>query len=77
MRITRKGKRELLVLKRKPNESVVLNGVIKIYVLGIEHDRVKLGFEAPPDVQIVRSELLDDASHDPVPVPPKAGESGG
>lgn len=67
----------MLALSRKPGQAIVLNGVIKIYVLGIEHDRVKLGFEAPPDVQIVRSELLDDARRDPVPAAPKAGESSG
>ena len=52
----------MLVLRRKAGEAIVLNGVIKIYVLAVEGERVKLGIEAPPDVVIVRQELLDDLS---------------
>jgi carbon storage regulator len=52
----------MLVLRRKASEAIVLNGVIKIYVLAIEGERVKLGIEAPPDVVIVRQELLEDMS---------------
>ncbi|MBA3822378.1 MAG: carbon storage regulator [Ktedonobacterales bacterium] len=50
----------MLVLRRKAGEVVVLNGVIKVYVLAVEGERVKLGFDAPPDVVIVRQELLDN-----------------
>lgn len=50
----------MLVLSRKAGEAIVLAGNIKIQVLGIEHDRVKLGVEAPPDVLVLRSELLRD-----------------
>jgi carbon storage regulator len=52
----------MLVLRRKAGEAIVLNGVIKIFVLAVEGERVKLGIEAPPDVVIVRQELLDDLS---------------
>jgi carbon storage regulator len=52
----------MLVLRRKAGEAIVLNGVIRIYVLAVEGERVKLGIEAPPDVVIVRSELLEDLS---------------
>jgi carbon storage regulator len=67
----------MLVLRRKIGEVIVLNGVVKIVVLGVEGDRVKLGFEAPPDVIIVREELLR-AEAVPAPVAPrKDGERGG
>ncbi len=49
----------MLVLRRKAGEAIVLNQVIKIRVLGVEGDRVKLGIDAPPDVIVVREELLD------------------
>ncbi len=49
----------MLVLRRKVGEAIVLNGVITIYVLAVEGERVKLGINAPPDVVIVRQELLD------------------
>jgi carbon storage regulator len=50
----------MLVLRRKQGEAIVLNQVIVIRVLGIEGDRVKLGIDAPPDVIVVRDELLVD-----------------
>ena len=49
----------MLVLRRKAGEAIVLNGVITIYGLAVEGERVKLGISAPPEVVIVRSELLD------------------
>jgi carbon storage regulator len=49
----------MLVLRRKAGEAIVLNGVVKIRILGVEGDRVKLGVDAPPDVIVVREELLD------------------
>jgi carbon storage regulator len=49
----------MLVLRRKAGEAIVLNGAITIYVLAVEGERVKLGISAPPEVVIVRSELLD------------------
>src|SRR5215510_3603004 len=51
--------RHMLVLRRKAGEAIVLNGTITIHVLAVEGERVKLGISAPPDVVIVRSELLD------------------
>lgn len=50
----------MLVLRRKAGENIILNGVIKIHVLAVEGDRAKLGIEAPPDVVIVREELLNE-----------------
>jgi len=57
----------MLVLRRKAGEAIVLNGVVKIIILTVEGDRVKLGIEAPPDIIIVRDELLHDAG---MPSPP-------
>ena len=52
----------MLVLRRKVGESIVLAGVINISVLAVEGERVKIGINAPPDVTIVREELLRVAS---------------
>ena len=49
----------MLVLRRKAGEAIVLNGMITIHVLAVEGERVKLGISAPPEVVIVRSELLE------------------
>ena len=48
----------MLVLSRKPGEAIVLAGNITIQVLSIEHDRVKVGVDAPPDVLVLRAELV-------------------
>jgi carbon storage regulator CsrA len=48
----------MLVLSRKSGEAIVLAGNITIQVLGIEHDRVKIGVDAPQDVLVLRAELV-------------------
>ncbi len=57
----------MLVLRRKVGESIVLAGVINISVLAVEGERVKIGISAPPDVTIVREELLRAAVTDAAP----------
>lgn len=62
----------MLVLKRKPNESVCIGDDIEVFVIRDEGNQLKLGFKAPPGVKIRRSELpIIDASgskeHKPVP----------
>ena len=51
----------MLVLRRKPGESVVLilpDGTqASVAVLAVEGGRVKLGIQALPDVTILREEL--------------------
>jgi carbon storage regulator len=52
----------MLVLRRKIGESLVIAGVVIVTVLEVEGERVKLGITAPPDVSIVRQELLRASS---------------
>ncbi|ABR46956.1 carbon storage regulator, CsrA [Alkaliphilus metalliredigens QYMF] len=47
----------MLVLSRKNNESIMLGKDIEIKILGIEDGKVKLGIEAPKDVEIYRKEI--------------------
>lgn len=49
----------MLVLGRKANESLVIGDGIVVTVLAVEGERVKIGIEAPPDVQILRHELYE------------------
>lgn len=49
----------MLVLKRKVGEVVRIGNDIEIHVLAVEGDVIKLGFEAPKQVQILRSEVYD------------------
>ncbi|TYO95526.1 carbon storage regulator CsrA [Desulfallas thermosapovorans] len=47
----------MLVLSRKKNQGIMLGDDIKIAVLEIKDDIVKIGIEAPRCVTILRSEL--------------------
>ncbi len=49
----------MLVLTRKLNQSITIGENIKISVLSIEGDRVSIGVDAPRDVRIFRSELIE------------------
>jgi carbon storage regulator len=48
----------MLVLSRKKNEGIHIGGDIIISVVEVLGDRVRLGVTAPPNVQIVRSEIF-------------------
>ena len=60
----------MLVLRRKVGESIILAGSIQVSVLAVEGERVKIGLSAPPDVTIVREELLHLAERQAAPDPP-------
>lgn len=49
----------ILVLTRRPDESVIIAGDIKITVVSIGPDRVRLGVEAPPHVRVDRQEIYN------------------
>jgi carbon storage regulator CsrA len=50
----------MLVLARKLDESIVIGDDITIKVISIDKGIVKFGIDAPRDVSIMRSELLED-----------------
>jgi carbon storage regulator len=47
----------MLVLSRKPGETVVIGGNIEVTVLEVHGDRVKLGLCGPTEVPIRREEV--------------------
>lgn len=47
----------MLVLTRKVDEVLVIGDSIKVKVLGINGNQVRLGIEAPEDVMIDREEV--------------------
>ena len=49
----------MLILTRNQNDSIVIDGDIKVTVLSDKHGQVKLGIDAPEDVEIWREELYD------------------
>lgn len=48
----------MLVLSRKKNESIVIDGGIKITVVEVRGDKVRLGIEAPREIPVMRSEIV-------------------
>lgn len=50
----------MLILSRKPGETVVIDGRIRVRVIRVEGDVVKIGIEAPSDVSIHRQEIYDE-----------------
>lgn len=49
----------MLVLSRKLNEEIVIDGKIIVKVVEIRGDRVRLGVEAPPATTVHRLEVHD------------------
>jgi carbon storage regulator len=48
----------MLVLGRRPGDSIVIDGGIRIVVLACDRGGVRLGIEAPPEVTILRGEIV-------------------
>jgi carbon storage regulator len=49
----------MLVITRKTSESFVIGKDICIKILEINGDRVKIGIEAPKNVSVLRTEVLE------------------
>ncbi len=48
----------MLILSRKEGDAIVIDGGVKIIVLSSDRRGVRLGIEAPPDVRILRGEIV-------------------
>jgi carbon storage regulator len=54
----------MLVISRKENQKIKIGDDIEIVVVSIDKNQVKIGIEAPKEVQILRSELLEDIKNE-------------
>jgi len=52
----------MLVITRRAGESILLGDEIRIVILGVESDRIKIGIEAPQSMKILRAELMTEVS---------------
>ena len=50
----------MLILSRKLNESIVIDGRIIVRVMRVDGEVVKLGIAAPADVPVHRQEVYDE-----------------
>jgi carbon storage regulator len=53
------GERNMLVLTRKKNETIVIGENIVVMVIEVRGDRVRLGIDAPKEVSVYRHELYE------------------
>ena len=53
----------MLVLTRKKGETILIGEDIEITVVQAAGDQVKIGINAPKNMQIIRKELFDDVKN--------------
>ena len=51
----------MLVLGRRPGEWIEVGQDITIHVIRIDGNQVRIGIDAPRDIQILRGEILDQS----------------
>ena len=54
----------MLILTRRLGETLVIGDEIRVAVLGIKGNQVRIGIEAQDDVIILREELIEKAKTD-------------
>lgn len=53
----------MLVLTRRLGEEIILNGTIRLKVVAVKGDRIRLGIDAPPSVVVDRQEVHERRQH--------------
>jgi carbon storage regulator len=51
------GEGNMLVLTRNINSTIIIDGHIKVMVLGIQGRQVRIGIEAPKNITVHREEI--------------------
>ncbi len=47
----------MLILTRKIDESIIIDGNIEVKIIGVEEGKVKIGISAPKEIEIHRREI--------------------
>lgn len=55
----------MLILTRRIGETLLIGDDITIKVVGINGNQIRIGIDAPLDVQVMRSELLKESERAP------------
>lgn len=48
----------MLILSRREGDAILIDGGIRIVVIACDRKTVRIGIEAPPEVSIVRAEIV-------------------
>lgn len=54
----------MLVLSRKPNQSIMIGDGIEVVVLEVKGDTVKIGLKAPREVKVYRQEVYAEITRE-------------
>lgn len=49
----------MLILTRKPDDEIIINSNIRVKILSVNENQVRIGITAPDDVHILRGELYE------------------
>ena len=49
----------MLILSRTPRETIVIGGQIRVTVLSVKGNQVRIGIDAPKNIQVHREEIYD------------------
>ena len=50
----------MLVLSRRPGEEIIINGNIRVTIVSVKGDRVRIGVDAPGNVPVDRAEVHNE-----------------
>ena len=50
----------MLVLSRKLNQAIMIGDDVRIVVVAVDRDTIKLGIDAPREIPVHRSEVYDE-----------------
>jgi carbon storage regulator len=66
----------MLVLTRKPGQSIMIGDGVEVQVLSVAGEKVRLGITAPRDVSIFRNEVYDRIEGESGESPPEKDDEG-
>ena len=49
----------MLILSRKANQTIVINDAVRVTVLGIKGNQVRIGVNAPKEIPVHREEIYE------------------